>query len=73
MIGTPFVNIYCDGDDYFSDIILHGTLPMIAECSLLHVLGKAPVPGVVFLWEHYLQFLIDIGYINDFTNLLYEW
>lgn len=63
------LHVYSDREGYFSDVEIHGMMPLVAECSLFHVLGKAPIPQEVFsLWPHYLQFLIDIGYVNDFVK-----
>ncbi|MBQ3120680.1 MAG: hypothetical protein IJC12_07375 [Peptococcaceae bacterium] len=65
------VHIYCDKDGYFSDAEIYGMMPNVAKYSLFHILGKAPVPEEVFSnWPKYLQFLIDIGYVNDFVKEL---
>ena len=65
------VHIYCDKDGYFSDAEIYGMMPDVAKYSLFHILGKAPVPEEVFSnWPKYLQFLIDIGYVNDFVKEL---
>ena len=64
------MHVFCDRDGYFSDADIHGPVPMAVKCSVYHVLGKAPIPDEVFLWTAYLQFLIDIGYVNDFVKEL---
>ena len=64
------LNLYCDADGWFADIdvIIE---PMIVVCSLYHLMGRAPVPEDTFShWTFYLQFLIDIGYVNDFVKEL---
>ena len=64
------MHVLCDRDGYFSDADIHGPVPRAVKCSVYHVLGKAPIPDEVFLWTAYLQFLIDIGYVNDFVKEL---
>ena len=64
------MHVFCDKDGYFSDVAIYGSVPMSVKCSIYHVLGKAPIPDEVFIWPYYLQFLIDIGYINDFVKEL---
>jgi len=61
------MHVLCDREGYFSDADIHGPVPKAVQCSMYHVLGKAPIPDEVFVWTWYLQFLIDIGYINDFV------
>ena len=65
------IHLYCDEQGKFADIDYHPVMPKIAQYSLYHVLGWAPVPEETFSsWQYYLKFLVDIGYVNDFVKEL---
>ena len=63
------LHLYCDSDGWFADIDVSIVLPLVVLLSLYHLMGRAPVSEDTFShWPLYLQFLIDIGYVNDFVS-----
>jgi len=63
------LHLYCDSDGWFADIDVSIVLPLVVLLSLYHLMGRAPVSEDTFShWPLYLQFLIDIGYVNDFVK-----
>lgn len=58
------IHLYTEDGIHFNDMQDFGPIPIVVRFSLLHLLGRAPIPEEAYsYWPFYLQFLIDIQYV----------
>lgn len=59
------IHLYSRDGVNFDDIETRGMVPLVVKFTLFHLLGKAPIPEETYSeWPMYLQFLIDMGYVE---------